>query len=70
MKCLIVYFSQTNSTKKIAESIGTTIKDLNWDLDLVNIKYDKVENIRKYDLIGFGTPVYYYRIQPRKPRSC
>jgi flavodoxin len=44
MKCLIVYFSQTNSTKKIAESIGSAIKDLNWDVELINIKYDKIEN--------------------------
>ena len=62
MKCLIVYFSQTNSTKIIAESIGSAIKDLSWDVELINIKYDKIENIKEYDLIGFGTPVYYYRL--------
>lgn len=62
MKCLIVFFSQTNSTRKIAESIGQTIAAYGWDVDLKNIKYDKVDNVKEYDLLGFGTPVYYYRL--------
>lgn len=62
MKCLILFFSQTNSTKKIAESIGSELSASNWEVDLKNIKYDKPENITEYDLLGFGTPVYYYRL--------
>ncbi|HKL13471.1 MAG TPA: EFR1 family ferrodoxin [Halanaerobiales bacterium] len=62
MRCLIVYFSQTNSTKKIAESIGNTIKNYDWNVVFKNIKYDKPNDILDYDLIGFGSPVYYYRL--------
>lgn len=62
MKCLIVFFSQTNSTKKIAKTIGKTIAAYNWDVDFKNIKYDKIDNLREYDMLGFGTPVYYYRL--------
>jgi len=39
MKCLIAYFSQTNSTKKIAESIGKELSYCDWKVKLVNIKY-------------------------------
>src|SRR6056297_180092 len=62
MRCLIVFFSQTNSTKKIAEAIGEELAASDWDVDLINIKYDQVDNLKEYDLIGFGTPVYYYRL--------
>ena len=62
MKCLIVYFSQTNSTQKIAKTIGSTIEEYGWEVNLKNIKYDKPDNILEYDLIGFGSPVYYYRL--------
>jgi len=62
MKCLIVFFSQTNSTKKIAKTIGKAIAAYNWDVDYKNIKYGKVDNLREYDMLGFGTPVYYYRL--------
>lgn len=62
MKCLIVFFSQTNSTRKVAKTIGKEIATYDWEVDLKNIKHDKVDNLKKYDLIGFGTPVYYYRL--------
>lgn len=62
MKCLIAYFSQTNSTRKIAESIGKELTLYDWEVDFKNIKYNKIENIKDYDLLGFGTPVYYYRL--------
>ncbi|MCF8001041.1 MAG: flavodoxin domain-containing protein [Halanaerobiales bacterium] len=62
MKCLIAYFSQTNSTRKIAESIGKELTVYDWEVDFKNIKEDKSVNIEEYDLFGFGTPVYYYRL--------
>ena len=62
MKCLITYFSQTNSTRKISESIGKEIAAYDWKVDFINIKYEKAVNVKEYDLLGFGTPVYYYRL--------
>mgnify|MGYP000432703621 CR=1 FL=1 len=41
MRCLIVFFSQTNSTKKIAEAIGEELAASEWNVDFKNIKYDQ-----------------------------
>ncbi len=62
MKCLIIYFSQTNSTRKIAESIGKVLEANEWEVEFINIKNGKPDYVEDYDLIGFGTPVYYYRL--------
>jgi flavodoxin/ferredoxin len=67
LKSAIFYFSQQGSTKKIAEKIaeglrcaGNTCKlfsftKLSEDLNLISRL-----NFREYQLIGFGTPVYYF----------
>ena len=67
LNCVIFYFSQQGSTQKIAQAIaeGLTSKrsrcelvrftKLAQDLVLVN-RFD----FKNYDLIGIGTPVYYF----------
>lgn len=62
MKCLILYFSQTNSTRKVAETIGEELSAHDWNVKLKNIKDEKVDNLEEFDLIGFGSPVYYFRL--------
>jgi ferredoxin len=68
LRSIIFYFSQSGNTKKYAEKIqeGLTLKPhqcelvrfkkLSTDIELVR-KFD----FSKYDLIGFGIPVYYFK---------
>ncbi len=61
MKALIVCFSQTGNTRKIAENIQSGIRRSGHDCDIVSIKHVKNEDLYPYDLIGIGTPTFYYR---------
>lgn len=56
MKVLIVYFSQTGNTKKIAECIHKGILDNGDECDLVEVRDVDVRKIREYDLVGVGGP--------------
>jgi len=57
MKTAIIYKSvHRGNTKKIAEAIA---KPLN--ADLFDLKDFSKDIIKKYDLIGFGSGIYYYR---------
>ena len=59
-KVLIATFSQAGSTKKIADQIdkGMLLKD--WEITHTNITNDKFPNIEEYDMIGIGTPTYFF----------
>jgi flavodoxin len=57
MKTAIIYKSvHRSNTKKIAETLAETL-----DADLFDLKDVNKEIIGKYDLIGFGSGIYYYR---------
>ena len=66
MKVVIFYFSQTLNTKKYAEKIAEGIREIGHQCQLIRFKKkdNDIELIKKfdfsYDLIGFGTPVYYF----------
>lgn len=67
LKSVIFYFSQQGSTKKIAEKISEGLNYGENDCDLVrftklakDLELIKNFDFSKYDLIGFGTPVYYF----------
>lgn len=67
LKSVIFYFSQQGSTKKIAEKIAESLNYGKNHCDLVRFtKLDKDLilikdfNFLNYELIGFGTPVYYF----------
>lgn len=64
MKVLIIYFSQTGNTKKIAETIKEGILKSGNICDIAQIKNMDVNLLEKYDLIGIGTPTFFYR-EPR-----
>jgi len=64
---VIFYFSQQGSTKKIAENIAAGLRSGENQCDLVRFSklskdLELVQNFEfsKYQLIGFGTPVYYF----------
>ena len=60
-KVLIVYFSQGGTTEKIAKAIRKGLLSLGYLVDLCNIKNEKAPDIKDYNLLGIGFPVYYYR---------
>lgn len=57
MKTAIIYKSiHHGNTKKIAEVMAGVL-----DAELFDLKDFKQEMIKEYDLIGFGSGIYYYR---------
>lgn len=62
MKCLIVYYSLHNATHRIASSIRDGLVDAGIETILYNIRYGPVPQIEGFDLIGIGSPVYYFNV--------
>jgi flavodoxin/ferredoxin len=60
-KSLIAYFSQGGTTAQVAESVAAGLRAAQWETDLYNIKDGRLPEASEYDLIGLGSPVYYYR---------
>ena len=61
MKVLIIYFSQTGNTEKIAKAIKKGILNSDHICDLAQIKKVDSNILENYDLIGIGTPTFFYR---------
>ena len=60
-KSLIVYFSQGGTTTKVAESIADGLRREGYQVDLHSIKEKQQPDLSGYDLLGIGSPVYFYR---------
>jgi flavodoxin/Pyruvate/2-oxoacid:ferredoxin oxidoreductase delta subunit len=60
-KCLIVYFSQGGTTVRVAEAIASGMQLAEYKVDMCNIRNESPPEIRGYDLLGVGLPVYWYR---------
>jgi flavodoxin/NAD-dependent dihydropyrimidine dehydrogenase PreA subunit len=60
-KCLLVYYSQGGSTGRIAESVAKGLRAQGHTVDLHNLKDGPAPGPGDYDLLGVGTPAYYYR---------
>ena len=58
MKSLVVYFSQTSSTQKIAYAIHRGISHKVEKCDIMPLKGVTPGDLDKYDLIGLGSPVW------------
>ncbi len=58
MKVLIIYYSQTGNTGRIARAIQSGMKPLVDQCDLVPVKKAALKDLGAYDLIGLGTPVW------------
>jgi flavodoxin/ferredoxin len=61
MKAIVVYFSQTGSTRKIAEAIQRGILEESCSCEVVALRHFDPVKLSDYDLVGLGTPVFYYR---------
>jgi flavodoxin/NAD-dependent dihydropyrimidine dehydrogenase PreA subunit len=58
MKSIIIYFSQTGNTEKIAKAIQAGIKQIAGHCDILKIKDANPKKLYEYDLIGVGSPVH------------
>ena len=56
MKCVVIYFSLTGNTEKIARAIQTGIRQVAGHCDILPIKEANPRRLRDYDLIGLGNP--------------
>lgn len=61
MRAIIICFSQTGNTKKIAEKIRHGILEEIDQCDLIDMQKVDVSAPMEYDLIGLGCPVFYYK---------
>ncbi len=61
MNVLIICFSQTGNTMKLADNILKGIVDSGHQCRIVGIKRANADEIPDYDLIGIGTPTFFYR---------
>ena len=59
MKTLIIYYSQTGNTQKIARAIRDGIREAGSEADLRFLKTVKYEELDGYDMIGFGSPIWF-----------
>lgn len=61
MKSIVIYYSQTGNTKKIAQAIHTGMSELSEQCDIARLQDVDTEDLTKYDLIGLGAPVWHRR---------
>ncbi len=58
MKCVVVYFSQSGNTKKIAHAIYNGIRPFTEQCHICRIDRMNTEKLADYDLIGIGSPCW------------
>jgi flavodoxin/ferredoxin len=58
VKVLILYYSQTGNTAKIARSIAEGVRPLTETCHLAEVKEVTSKTLEEYDLLGLGTPVW------------
>jgi len=61
MKSIVIYYSQTGNTKKIAEAIHAGMSELSEECDIARLQDVNAEGLTRYDLIGLGAPVWHRR---------
>jgi ferredoxin len=58
MKCIVIYFSQTGNTEKIARAIQSGVQQVAGHCDIAKIKDVNPKRLYEYDLIGIGSAVF------------
>lgn len=56
---LIIYYSETGNTKKMAELIGDGVKKENVDLKIESTDNVTADDLLKFDGVIIGSPTYY-----------
>jgi flavodoxin len=60
-RALIVHFSQRGTNERVAEIIGKSLCLEGYQVDLWNLKNGSPPTPSEYDLLGIGSPTYYFR---------
>lgn len=58
-KVLVVYYSQTGNTRKMAEYVAEGAKEAGADVSLKNVSDINIDDLLRYDGIIIGSPTYY-----------
>ncbi|MGQ9720710.1 MAG: EFR1 family ferrodoxin [Candidatus Jordarchaeum sp.] len=61
MKTLIIYFSQSGNTRKVAECIRNGVVDVTGQCDITDINNVDTSALQNYNLVGLGCPTHYYK---------
>jgi flavodoxin/Fe-S-cluster-containing hydrogenase component 2 len=61
-RAVVVYFSQSGTTAQVAERIAAGLRDAGYAVDLSNLRDGPPADVGSYDIIGIGSPVYYFRL--------
>lgn len=64
MNSIIVYYSQSGNTKKIARAIHTGMTQEAGQCQIVSVKEADPKDLSRYDLIGLGSPVWMGGLTP------
>jgi flavodoxin/NAD-dependent dihydropyrimidine dehydrogenase PreA subunit len=64
MKTIIVYYSQTGNTKKIAYAVHSGMNRTGEQCEITRLKDVDPQRLTDYDLIGLGSPVVHEREYP------
>lgn len=57
-KTLILYYSRTGNTKKMAEYVAEGVRSENVEVEVRDVSNIKVDNLLEYDAIIVGSPTY------------
>ena len=60
MKALIIYFSKTGNTKKVANAIARGMKK-NYKVKVESLGNFKPKMLNEYDMFGFGSGIYMFK---------
>ena len=60
-RALIIKFSQTGMTSKIADRIAVGLRSAEWQVDLHSVDAVSAPEYNQYEVVGIGTPTYYFR---------
>jgi flavodoxin/ferredoxin len=58
MKCIVIYFSQTGNTERIARAIRQGIEETVGHCDFSPLRDTDPRRLDEYDLVGVGSPVW------------
>lgn len=61
MESIVIYFSQTGNTEKVAKAIRSGIESVMGQCDIVKLRDADLGSLAKYDLIGLGCPVFAFK---------
>ncbi|MDE6293853.1 MAG: EFR1 family ferrodoxin [Clostridiales bacterium] len=70
MKILLIYFSGTGNTHRIAELYKTALEDNGAEVTQVELPTATLPDVSEYDLIGFGYPIHGFNAPKLLLKAC